>query len=269
MGRAYIRVSPDLVVDKEVDNYPDGAIVAWVKVLGAASKQAERGRFLNKIVLTGFMGRHKRWVNFLLAHKDLIQKKDGSLYVEGWDEWQEGDWTVADRVQRIRNRRDFVTPDVTGDVTAMLTEPVTADRIAIADSSSRSISKPPYPPETSDVPERAGEENEKDEQLLRGLAVRVIEWFCDRKGWQSVPGTVLERERRVGYRIAELNISEEQLFKTLYRVWDQALDKPKTLEYFWQPLQALESETIKAPNGHAPKVEGFTPIAESMPEVKR
>jgi len=106
MGRVYIRVSPTLVEDKEADGYPDGAITAYVKLLGKAAEQPSRGYFLNGTVLRGYMGRHARWVKFMVEHADLVPQPDGRLYVERWEEWQEGDLTVADRVRRIRARRN-------------------------------------------------------------------------------------------------------------------------------------------------------------------
>ena len=37
---------------------------------------------------------------------DVVPLPDGRYYVEGWDEWQEGDWTVAERMRRMRHRRE-------------------------------------------------------------------------------------------------------------------------------------------------------------------
>jgi hypothetical protein len=69
-----------------------------------AEQQPDRGRFRPQ-VLKALLGRRKRWVPYLLEHQDLVQQEDGRLYVVGWDEWQEGDWQVAERMRRVRNRR--------------------------------------------------------------------------------------------------------------------------------------------------------------------
>jgi hypothetical protein len=47
--------------------------------------------------------------------------EDGTVYVDGWNEWQEGDLTVRDRMAALRNRRRNST--VTGTVTPTVTEP--------------------------------------------------------------------------------------------------------------------------------------------------
>jgi hypothetical protein len=48
-------------------------------------------------------GKH---VNYLVSHGDLVLLEDGYVYLDGWDEWQEGDWKVGERVQRLRARRN-------------------------------------------------------------------------------------------------------------------------------------------------------------------
>lgn len=101
--RAYLRIDPELGDRKTA--YPDGALATFVMTLCAAEQQPHRGRFKNMPILRAFLGRRARWVTFLLEHNDLILEADGSIRVVGWDEWQEGDWKVGERVQRIRNGR--------------------------------------------------------------------------------------------------------------------------------------------------------------------
>lgn len=125
--RAYLRLDPHLVDRKA--SYPDGALLAFVACLCHADQQPERGRFRNERLLKVLLERRARWIPYLLEHKDLVPLPDGRLYVDGWDEWQEGDVTVADRVARLRARRAAnATPDVTPDVTVPVTKPVTRSR---------------------------------------------------------------------------------------------------------------------------------------------
>jgi len=122
--RAYIRVLPDLyrrkalgVCDTETCDrphvpYPPGALGAFLGTLCLAEAQTPSGRFASRKALvallegprdTGF--EYGQYVGFLLEQGDLVEQPDGSLYVEGWDELQTGDWTVQDRMRRYRQRK--------------------------------------------------------------------------------------------------------------------------------------------------------------------
>src|SRR4029077_185440 len=96
--------------------YPDGAYAALVGTLCLAEHQPLRGKFRSADYLGRLLGKRGRWVKFLLERGDLMNLPDGKVYVVGWDEWQEGDWKVGERVRRIRTRRR-VTADVTVPVT--------------------------------------------------------------------------------------------------------------------------------------------------------
>ncbi len=108
MSRAYIRFEPAFAERKE--DYPDGAFRALVECFCYAESQPRRGHFRNERILRAFLDKRARWVPFLIAHGDLATVSDGSLYVEGWEEWQEGDVTVADRMKRIRAKRAVTAP---------------------------------------------------------------------------------------------------------------------------------------------------------------
>jgi hypothetical protein len=115
--------------------YPPDAIVAFYALIELAEEQPERGRFeseaLVRVLLEGRAGtgrRFARQVPYLMAHDDLVTLPDGRLYLDGWDELQEGDVTVSDRVQRHRNRRR--NGHVTDDVTVPVTPDVTPSRDA-------------------------------------------------------------------------------------------------------------------------------------------
>lgn len=129
MARAYLRLDPAFFDRKAIDQkYPPAAVAALIGVLCHAEHQPKRGRFRDVRVLKALLGPLAKWIPFLIQHRDLVSKK-GELYVEGWDEWQEGDWKVGERVKRIRNRQkgDDAGADVTVDVTPDVTVGVTVE----------------------------------------------------------------------------------------------------------------------------------------------
>lgn len=96
MPRAYLRIDPN--IDQTV---PD--LDAFIRLMCAAARQPERGRFRDRALLDRAIGRSK--TAKALARGDIVTLSDGRLYVDGWDEWQEGDLTVGDRMRRMRHRR--------------------------------------------------------------------------------------------------------------------------------------------------------------------
>jgi hypothetical protein len=126
--RAYLRLDPHLA-DKKAD-YPDGAHRAFVDTLCFAEHQPMRGRFRNQKLLAVLLAKRARWIPYLIEHGDLVPMPDGKLYVDGWDEWQEGDVTVPERMKRLRSRQRGVTPTDTPTVTAT----VTAARVTVPSS---------------------------------------------------------------------------------------------------------------------------------------
>lgn len=113
-ARAYLRLSPATFRDKAVvDGYPPGAFAAFISVLCLAEEQPERGRFRSERLLRLMLDEPQegvrlgwgKWVAHLINHGDLVRLPNGHLYVDGWDQWQEGDVTVAERMQRLRARK--------------------------------------------------------------------------------------------------------------------------------------------------------------------
>lgn len=102
MTRAYIRLDP--AFDEHKSAYPDGPYAALVACLCLAELQSLRGSFRDEKYLRGLLGRRGRHLRYLIEHGDLIKLPDGRLYVDGWDEWQEGDWRVGERMARLRHR---------------------------------------------------------------------------------------------------------------------------------------------------------------------
>src|SRR5688500_10843993 len=100
--RAYLRLDPHLADHKAA--YPDGAFRAFIECLIFAEPQPKRGRFRNERLLRVLLEKRGRWVPYLISHGDLMHSGTGDeLYVDGWDEWQEGDVTVPERMKRLRN----------------------------------------------------------------------------------------------------------------------------------------------------------------------
>jgi hypothetical protein len=114
--RAYHRVDP--LMDERKSHYTPAQFGAFLKVQLVSGRQTHRGRFRSiealRMALPSSYARH---VDFLVAEGDIVITKDGRAYVDGWDEWQEGDVTVKDRMARLRNRKRnaTVTDGVTGD----------------------------------------------------------------------------------------------------------------------------------------------------------
>jgi hypothetical protein len=126
-----LRLDPNLA-DRKAD-YPDGAFRAFIECLIFAEHQPKRGRFRNERLLRVLLDRRGRWVPYLLEHGDLTRGDSGELYVDGWDEWQEGDVTVSERMKRLRNRKggsDTPAP-VTDDTALTVTVPSSGKRLAV------------------------------------------------------------------------------------------------------------------------------------------
>jgi len=101
--RAYHRVDP--LMDERRSHYSPAQLGAYLKVQLVAGRQKQRGRFKSMRALTGALpAPYARLVPFLVAQGDLAVEEDGTVRVDGWDEWQEGDLTVRDRMARLRNR---------------------------------------------------------------------------------------------------------------------------------------------------------------------
>lgn len=101
LPRAYLRISPDL------DQHEDP--LTMLRLICAAHRQPERGRFRGNASLIRALG--KKRFHEAVARGDLERCRDDQWYLVGWDEWQEGDLTVGERMKRMRSRRrNGVTP---------------------------------------------------------------------------------------------------------------------------------------------------------------
>lgn len=111
--RAYHRVDP--LMDERKSHYSPAQLGAYLKVQLVAGRQAQRGTFRSLDSLRAALpNAYARHIDFLVKERDLVVRKDGTVYVDGWQEWQEGDLTVGERMARLRDkRRRSVTPDDT------------------------------------------------------------------------------------------------------------------------------------------------------------
>jgi hypothetical protein len=102
--RAYHRVDP--LMDERKSDYTPAQFGAYLKVQLVAGRQKDRGRFRSVKALAGALpGSYARHIPFLIEQRDIVEANDGTVYVDGWDEWQEGDITVKERMARLRNRQ--------------------------------------------------------------------------------------------------------------------------------------------------------------------
>lgn len=134
--KAYLRMSPNL------DQHPDP--LAMVRAMCAANRQPKRGRFRDPIVLERTLGR--KAYRLLVERGDVVPSKDTpGIYLEGWDEWQEGDHTVAERMRRLRKRsRDAtVTPPSSPQRNGVTTTALDIDNVGTSQAKGSSDSPPP------------------------------------------------------------------------------------------------------------------------------
>ena len=116
--RAYHRTDP--IMDERKSHYTPAQLGAFVKVQLVAGRQTRRGRFRSVAALKAALpAAYAKHVAFLEEQEDIIPSTRhepckqcppgpiprGEVYVDGWDEWQEGDLTVHERMRRLRNRK--------------------------------------------------------------------------------------------------------------------------------------------------------------------
>ena len=123
LPKAYLRMDPDLDA-----KHPDN-LAEFIRLMCAANRQPWRGRFRSRVILEAIVG--KPATKRAIDRGDLIPAVDHTcghcpageptaetLYLDGWDTWQEGDLTVSERMRGYRARRNgkrnaTVTPTVT------------------------------------------------------------------------------------------------------------------------------------------------------------
>lgn len=97
LPKAYLRLDP------LIDSHPDWP--AMVALILWANRQLRRGYFRSLENIKKAIG--KKRLQACIDRQDLVQLPDGSYHLVGWEEWQEGDHTVGERVRRCRDRRSI------------------------------------------------------------------------------------------------------------------------------------------------------------------
>jgi hypothetical protein len=95
LPKAYLRLDP--LIDSHAD-WP-----AMVTLMLWANRQPRRGYFKSLDTVRKLLGRKR--LDACIARRDLAEQPDGSYHLLGWEEWNEGDLTVGERVRRLRARR--------------------------------------------------------------------------------------------------------------------------------------------------------------------
>jgi hypothetical protein len=172
LPKAYLRVDPD-IDQKHPDNLAD-----FMRLVCSANRQRPRGRFASRITLEAIF--NKTIVARFYDRGDVRDTEDGRVYVLGWDEWQEGDMTVAERVRRTRQKK---ADALHGRFTAV-TEPLPAPLSA------------PLPTSLSINNSLSKEDSAEDRETERRETVsadlfKVIAWAEELSGrpWMYRPGS--------------------------------------------------------------------------------
>lgn len=118
LPRAYLRIDPNM------DSHPDPEAMLMLILQG--NRQSDRGRFRTLTLLEKILG--KKRLKACIDRRDIVRLDDGRHYISKWDEWQEGDLTVGERMNRVRKRRSIETKDLeererNNAVTDTVTEP--------------------------------------------------------------------------------------------------------------------------------------------------
>lgn len=106
LPKPYLRLDPD-IDQKHPERLDD-----FIRLMCTANRQVPRGRFRSRAVLESLFG--KPLVAWFYARGDVADLDDGKVIVPGWDGWQEGDMTVAERMARLRSKA-VTTPSLDRD----------------------------------------------------------------------------------------------------------------------------------------------------------
>lgn len=94
LPKAYLRIDPNI-------DFTHPAPGDMVALICAANRQPKRGLFKSPEIARRVLGRGL--FERSMKRGDLVQNGAG-VYVDGWQEWQEHDWTVGERMRRLRSR---------------------------------------------------------------------------------------------------------------------------------------------------------------------
>ena len=139
LPRAYLRIDPNVdQVYPELRN-------TFVGLLCSGHRQPDRGRYRDRKLIEALHSRP--FVKRCYERGDVVDLPDGRVYIDGWDEWQEGDMTVAERMRRMRqrrrNKRNGVTPAPSRERIGVTTDAATTvNSVSTGDS----VGEAPLPP---------------------------------------------------------------------------------------------------------------------------
>lgn len=139
LPRAYLRIDPNIdQVYPELRN-------TFVGLMCSGHRQPERGRYRDRQLVEGLHSRP--FVRRCFDRGDLVTLPDGRVYIDGWDEWQEGDLTVSERMRRMRQRRrskrNGVTDEPSPDRLGVTTDAVVVVNGSLSGVSDSDTPKPP------------------------------------------------------------------------------------------------------------------------------
>jgi hypothetical protein len=202
--KAYHRTDP--LMDERKGHYSPGQLGAFVKVQLLAGRQTRRGRFRSAAALKSMLpGAYSRHVDFLVEQGDVIPatrhpvcdqcpkgaSPRGEVYIDGWDEWQEGDLTVGERMKRLRNKKRNATVTDTDDEASPAA-------IGIGVGSSVGVGSPASAGDAREVDRievatrrlRNGNASERQVDTMRGLFEQVgndAKCFAVLAQWEQAP----------------------------------------------------------------------------------
>lgn len=101
LPKAYLRIDPNL-------DSTHAAPADMIALMCEANRQPKRGLFKSAELAKRVLG--PRLFRRCIERGDLIPNGVG-LYVDGWEEWQEHDWTVGERMRRLRGRKRHTDTD--------------------------------------------------------------------------------------------------------------------------------------------------------------
>lgn len=124
-GRIYQRLDPGAFRRLGFQrHYTPAQFGAYIACLNEAEYQPERGRFRDMDLLKAALTRpYAAHLPFLIQDGQLRVEPDGSVLVDGWDDYQEGDMTGAERQARWRARHDGEALQRNGDRNASSNAP--------------------------------------------------------------------------------------------------------------------------------------------------
>jgi hypothetical protein len=169
--------------------------------LCSGHRQPDRGRYRDRATVEGLHSRP--FVKAAFDRGDLVTLSDGRVYIDGWDEWQEGDLTVAERMRRMRqrrrNKRNGVTPTPSPDRSGVTTDALDVVNVSL---SGVSDSVPPTPTsggrrsEGTNPRAVAAEMTRRAEEAERGRKARRNARYLAQQAGRITPAQRVEMDER-------------------------------------------------------------------------